>query len=218
MGSLSEFTAEIRKSNFARPYLYYVEIFAPLAVLTDGKTYNNNMVNMFCAGASTPQTDMYTNDDNHENGIRRKYIYDYNHQNLVLQFYVDQKYETKYFFDNWLKQIVPSARKFNYYDDYRSPLIRVTVLNTAGKDTYQYYYMGAVPKTVNNIDLAYSGHGSVSTFNVEFVFETITFNKIEPGSTVDVAPPTVESPTYALTDNLEMAQLFNLNFNESEWI
>ena len=213
MASLSEFTAEIRNRNLARPYLYYVEIFVPTIIQTGKTQYNSQMINMFCSSAQTPFTAMFTNDSYNENGIKRKYIYDYDYQPLLLQFYVDQGYETKNFFDVWMQQIVPSDRKFNFYEDYVSPLIRVTIINTGGDDTYQYYYMNAVPKTVSNIDLNYGGHGSVSTFNVEFVFETMWFNKVYKNQT-SVAPPTNQSGP---TDNLEIAQNFGLIFDGNGW-
>jgi len=148
----------------------------------EDKTYKHAMINMFCSGASTPFVNMYTNDDYNESGIKRKYTYDYDYQNLLLQFYVDQNYDTKAFFDDWIKKIVPNNRKFEYYEEYRSPLIKVSIINTAGSETYKYIYEYAVPKTVSNIDLTYSGTGSVSTFTVEFVFETMKFEKIQQTS------------------------------------
>lgn len=177
MATLSEFSASIRKNNVLRPYLYYVEITKPKVL--EKSTQNMNDLHMYCASASTPFTNMFTNDDFNENGIKRKYIYDYDYQSLLLTFYVDQMHQPKKFFDDWITAIAPSARKFDFYDNLVSDKIVVSIIDIATDDVYKYTYNRVLPKTVSNIDLSQQGNGTVSTFNVEFVFETIEHEQIK---------------------------------------
>lgn len=215
MPTLSEFAANIRSANVSRPYLYYVQLLKPLVLSAASTTdaYNIDKINMFCHGASTPHLGLYTNDEYNENGQRRKFVYEYDYQNLVLQFYIDQKYEVKNFFDNWMKEIVPSKRNFQYYDSYVSRMIRVYIVDMEDKETYQYSYINCVPKTVNSIDLNYSTTGQVSSFTVEFVFESVVYSKMDGAVLPQDEIVTGASPTV----NLEVLQTLGLNFSEDPW-
>jgi hypothetical protein len=183
MATLSEFSAAIRKNNVLRPYLYYVEITKPKKL--EGGSTDMNTLHMYCATASTPFTNMFTNDDYNEVGIKRKYIYDYDYQSLLLTFYIDQTHHPKKFFDEWMQAIVPSSRKFNYYDDIISDKINLTITDSTTKDVYKYTYNRALLKTVSNIDLSQSATGTVSTFNAEFVFETVSFESLSSATQLD---------------------------------
>jgi hypothetical protein len=183
--SLSNFMSELRKRNVSKPSLYYVEIFPPGVSIKDDSLSmpvdNNRLVSMWCSGATTPQSMIETNDDFIENGIRRKFAFDHDYQNLVLTFYVDQAYDVKYFFDEWKRKIVPSKRNFRYPDEYTADKLNVYIIDQSGKDTYLYEYARVYPKTVQSIELSYASGAAISTFTVEFVFEDVYFSKYTNG-------------------------------------
>jgi hypothetical protein len=182
--TIQEFTAELRQRNIARPNLYYVSIIPPNRLQTD----DTKLVSLWCSGAHTPHTFISTNDNYIEAGVRRKYAYDVDHQNLVLNFYVDQDFEVKKFFDKWKESIVPYNRQFNYPDDYTAESLFIYILNQEDKTTYEYEYSRVFPKTINSIELSYANGTTIAGFNVEFVFEDVYYKSIKDGQT---SKPTV---------------------------
>lgn len=187
--TLSEFTAELRKRNIARPNLYYIQLVAPSSMSAE----STNLISMWCSNAMTPQVSIMTNDDYIEAGIRRKYAYEYDYQNLVLQFYIDQAYDIKKFFDEWKQKIVPHHRNFNYPDDYTASKLQLYILNMEDKVTYQYEYLNVFPKTIQSVDLSYANGNQVSQFSVEFVFTDFNFIKHSNGNTIP-SNPTINAP------------------------
>lgn len=174
---LSEFTAELRKRNVARPSNYHVSILAPKALLSD--VNDIPLVSMWCSGASTPQTSVMTNDMFIEAGVRRKYAYDQDWSDLTLTFYIDQDYKIKKFFDKWKHAVVPYNRNFNYSDDYVAESLFLTIINQDDKDTYKYEFSRIYPKTISPVELSYANGTTVSTFYVDFVFEDFFFTEID---------------------------------------
>lgn len=211
---LSEFVSQIRNKNIARPNLYYVKIVPPNGNAFSGE--NSNLVSMWCSNASTPQVSVMTNDDYIEAGTRRKYAYEYDYQNLVLQFYIDQDFDIKKFFDDWMYAIVPHHRNFNYPVDYTSNSLSVFIINQEDKKTYEYKYLNVYPKTIQQIDLSYSNANQPATFSVEFVYETFYYISHKNGNIIS-SEPSMATESVARrtgTENKEISQREN-DFEES---
>jgi len=186
--TLSQFTAELRTRNIAKPNLYYVEIIAPKLFTNQVKGFSAtdmNLVSMFCHTAMTPQTNILTNDNYIEAGTRRKYAYDQDYQNLTLSFYVDQQFAVKRFFDQWKQAIVPQRRNFNYPDEYTADTLNLYLLDSSGKSVYKYEYYKIFPKSINTIELSYSPSVTGSTFSVDFVFEEVYYSSLKHNNLVD---------------------------------
>lgn len=213
--TLAQFTAELRKRNIARPNLYYIQIVAPSTLVST----DTNLVSMWCSNAMTPQVSIMTNDDYIEAGTRRKYAYEYDYQNLVLQFYIDQRYEIKKFFDDWKQKIVPHHRNFNYPDEYTAEKLHLYILDMTDKVTYQYEYLNVYPKTIQSVDLSYANGNQASQFSVEFVF---TDYKHINGSTIPSNPTLNALPEQSESEyNAEINQRFGSivgNFEEESRI
>lgn len=212
--SLSNFTAHIRKNNVFRANQYYIELTTPpllseLLIADNIGPTDISMLSMMCCGASTPFSGITTQDQYLENNTRRKYAYDQDYQNLTLQFYIDQDYTTKRFFDQWKDMIVPNKRSFNYPDDYTAESMNVFILNQAGDSVYKYEYSRVFPKTIQSIDLNYSPANSPATFTVEFVFEEVYHSTIitDTQSIPFKSKPdtiTIESPSLLESPNREI--------------
>ena len=202
--TLSEFSSHLRSRNIARQNLFYVTITPPEGLA--GKV-NSELTSLWCHAAQTPHMFLATNDNFVENGVRRKYAYDIDYQNLVLNFYVDQDFEVKQFFDAWKQLIVPYNRKFNYPESYTAPTLTLYLLNQADEVTYKYEYKNVYPKTINNLELTFTGATSVLDLNVEFVFEDVYYtsmNNIEGDAKTSVPEPLVI--TKPKPANLEIQQ------------
>jgi hypothetical protein len=188
---LNKFSASIRATNIARPYLFYVELTLPPGLLNSGKVSAPDVdtINLFCHGAQTPFTQMMTNDNYFEAGIKRKFIHDYDYQDLMLQFYVDQTYLVQKFFEKWKELIVNSRRNFSYPDDYTAESFKLNMIDLEGNSNFSYTYKRVVPKVINSIMLDYSSTGIMS-LPVSFVFET-----------VETSIDTASEDTYATTQS-----------------
>jgi hypothetical protein len=182
--TLSQFSAELRARNIAKPSMYYVELIAPKIFLDNSNNLDASdikLVSMWCHAAQTPQSNIDTADDYREAGTRRKFAYDRDYQNLVLSFYIDQEYKIKRFFDQWRHAITPQRLNFGFPDDYTTPSLKVYIINQEGIPTYCYDYSNVFPKTVQSIELSYAPGGAVSSFTVEFVFEEVYCSSITNG-------------------------------------
>lgn len=203
--TLSQFSSELRQRNISRPNQYYIEIIAPPALA--GKVQSDtNLVSMWCSAAQTPHTFLMTNDNFIEAGVRRKYAYDVDFQNLVLNFYIDQEYKVKQFFDTWKQAIVPYHRKFQYPDSYTAEKINLYILDQTDTPTYKYEYSRVYPKTINSTELTYAGGNSIAALNVEFVFEDVYYEAISPSASWggEARPRTATSkPEVEIVENQE---------------
>lgn len=177
--TIKDFKATLREKNIARPNLYYVSIMTPPAM----SGTSAELASMWCSASHTPHTFISTNDNFIEAGVRRKYAYDIDHQNLVLNFYIDQEFEIKKFFDTWKQKIVPHNRQFNYPDNYTANSMFLYILNQEDNVTYEYEYSRVFPKTISSIELSYANGTAISGFNVEFVFEDVYFKSAKDGVT-----------------------------------
>lgn len=211
---LSQFTAQLRQLNIARPNLYYVEVIPP--VLLQKTPEETSLVSMWCANAMTPQVSIMTNDDYMEAGTRRKFAYEYDFQNLVLQFYIDQRYQIKNFFDDWKQLIVPYKRNFGWPADYTAPSLKLYILNMADQKTYEYEYLDVYPKTIQSVDLSYSNGTQPSQFSVEFVFTDFNYTMHEGSTVVKTSKAAFEASTQVTDEvfNQEIASLFEFTDND----
>lgn len=204
--SLSEFSSELRQRNVSRLNQYYVEIIAPPALNGVG----TNLVSMWCSSAATPHTFLMTNDNFIEAGVRRKYAYDIDFQNLVLNFYIDQEYKVRNFFDAWKQAIVPYHRRFEYPDNYTSEKINLYILDQTDTPTYKYEYSRVYPKTINSTELTYAGGNTIASLNVEFVFEDVYFEAMGSNSNEDdTSKPEMNIDTSQSFNNRELEETLN---------
>jgi hypothetical protein len=201
--TLSEFSANLLKKNIARQNLFYVTITVPS--LLSG--VDNELASMWCHAAQTPHMFLSTNDNFVENGVRRKYAYDIDYQNLVLNFYIDQDFEVKKFFDKWKQLIIPYGKNFNYYNDYTAETLTISLLNQADDVTYKYEFKKVYPKTINNLELSFAGAASILDLSVELVFEDVYFTSVKNGSKEDTSvPETLEKTGTTVPANIEIKQ------------
>lgn len=214
---LGNFSASIRATNISRPYLFYVEFTLPPGLLTTGKISETDVrtISLFCHGAQTPFTQMMTNDNYFEAGIKRKYIHDYDYQDLMLQFYVDQSYLVQKFFEKWKELIISSRRNFAYPDDYTAEMFKLHLIDLSGTSNFVYTFKRVVPKMINSISLDYGSNGIMS-LPVSFVFETIE-TSVDTAKT-DISVSTQIEKIQSTYMNPEVFQGLQSNLNKQSII
>jgi hypothetical protein len=171
---ISEFSSLIRNNNISRPYLFFVELTIPDGLYISGKqsTDDSKKLSLLCHAATTPMLEIMTADNYYEAGIKRKFIYDYDYQDLTLEFYVDQQYTVQRFFESWKNLIVNSRRNFSWPDDYTAENFNLHLIDLSDKANFSYSYRRVTPKNINSISL-HHGAGGIMTLPVTFNFETV---------------------------------------------
>jgi hypothetical protein len=200
--TLLEFSSELRKRNIARQNLFFVTINLPTGLV--GKV-DQKLASMWCHAAQTPHTFLATNDNFVVNGTRRKYAYDVDFQNLVLNFYIDQKFEIKRLFDAWKQLIVPYNRQFNFPADYTAESLKLSLLNQEAKEVYTYTFKNVYPKTINNLELSFSA-AAVLDLNVEFVFEDVFYTSNTYDGSLNTSVPETLITETPVVKNTEISQ------------
>jgi len=205
--SLSAFSSQIRNANIARPYLFFAIITLPpeLEQFNSFSDFSIHKLSLYCHGAQTPMVNFMTNDNYFEAGIRRKFIYDYDYQDLMLQFYVDQDYSTFKFFDKWREIIVKNRRNLSYPDSYTAESINLYMIDLEGTVKHSYSFKRAIPKIVNSISLDYASGGAMS-LPISFVFETIENGPIQANTSI--TDQMITEKQGASLENKELKQMF----------
>jgi len=79
-----------------------------------------------------------------------------NYDAIQMSFYVDGDMVIKGLFDNWIKGVqTGTSRNFNYYNDYISDPVSISVENLQDKTTYTVLLYEAYPKTVSAVQMGY---------------------------------------------------------------
>jgi hypothetical protein len=211
--SLSEFSSLIRSANIARPYLFYVELTLPPGLHTSGTASSDDVkkLSLFCNAAQTPMLGFSTQDGYFEAGIKRKFIYDFDYQELTLEFYVDQTYTVHKFFERWKDLIISSRRSLAWPDDFTAENFDLHLIDLNGKSNFTYSYKRVTLKNINSITLHHAGGGLVS-LPVTFNFESVVTSIAEPTS--DIATQTQLDKIKSSYTNPEVYQGLQSNLNK----
>jgi hypothetical protein len=202
---LSSFNSQIRNTNIARPYLFFAIITLPPDLVQFSSKFDTNKLSLYCHGAQTPMINFMTNDNYFEAGVRRKYVYDYDYQDLMLQFYVDQDYSTFKFFDKWREIITKNRRNLSFPDSYTAETLNLYMIDLKGIVKHSYSFKRVVPKIINSISLDYATNGIMS-LPVSFVFESIENGPI-PANT-SITDQVITDKQSASLENKELQQMF----------
>jgi hypothetical protein len=203
---LSSFNSQIRNANIARPYLFFAVITLPPDLEQFSSELDTNKLSLYCHGAQTPMINFMTNDNYFEVGIKRKYVYDYDFQDLMLQFYVDQEYSTFKFFDKWREIMAKNRRNLSFPDSYTAETLNLYMIDLEGIVKHSYSFKRVVPKIINNVSLDYASNGIMS-LPVSFVFETIENGPI--AANTSITDQTLADKQSASLENAELKQMFD---------
>jgi len=204
---LSKFDSQIRNANIARPYLFFAIITLPpeLQQFSSSSDFNIQKLSLYCHGAQTPMINFMTNDNYFEVGIRRKFIYDYDYQDLMLQFYVDQNYSVFKFFDKWREIIAKNRRNLSYPDSYTAETLNLYMIDLEGIVKHSYSFKRVTPKIINSVSLDYGSNGIMS-LPVSFVFETIENGPIPVNTSI--SDEIITEKQSGSLENTELKQMF----------
>lgn len=149
--TLNQFISEVRTRGLANPNKFFVTITIPSSVPADNDALR--LVGIFCDQAQLPDQTVSTAQVRTYGEIR-EVPYENLYGNVSLSFYVDSDYITKIFFDLWIQSISNTeTRHWEYYDNFISPSIEITMYNNDGARVYGAILYECYPKTLQAITL-----------------------------------------------------------------
>lgn len=150
---LNEFISKVKSTGLAKTNRYRVTIATP-ALMT--KFMNSGrLITLFCESTSLPGQVVATTEQRIM-GETREFPYIKQYDNITLSFYIDNNFEVKGFFDNWLNSISNTQNKItSYYKDYIAPTVLIEVLPMDSEvSTYSITLHEAYPKGISPIQLS----------------------------------------------------------------
>ena len=151
-GPLNDFISKVRTNGLATSNMYTVEMAIPAVVQNKfGAFHDLRAVQLFCDSCQLPDQNINTS-QTRTYGEVREMPYENLYGNINMTFLVDSDYRTKHFFDTWIQNITdPETRHINYYKDYTVPVIRITMFNRSGYETYRAALYECYPKQIQAV-------------------------------------------------------------------
>lgn len=150
---LNEFISKVKSTGLARTNRYRVTIATP--ALMTGFMNSGRLITLFCESTSLPGQVVATTEQRIM-GETREFPYSKFYDNITLSFYIDNNFEVKGFFDNWLNSVSNTQNKItSYYKDYIAPTVLIEVLPMDSEvSTYSITLHEAYPKGISPIQLS----------------------------------------------------------------
>lgn len=150
---LNEFISKIKSTGLAKTNRYRVTIATP--TLMTGFMNSGRLITLFCESTSLPGQVIATTEQRIM-GETREFPYSKFYDNITLSFYIDNNFEVKGFFDNWLNSVSNTQNKItSYYKDYIAPTVLIEVLPMDSEvSTYSITLHEAYPKGISPIQLS----------------------------------------------------------------
>lgn len=150
---LNEFISKVKSTGLAKTNRYRVTIATP--ALMTGFMNSGRLITLFCESTSLPGQVVATTEQRIM-GETREFPYSKMFDNITLSFYIDNNFEVKGFFDNWLNSVSNTQNKItSYYKDYIAPTVLIEVLPMDSEvSTYSITLHEAYPKGISPIQLS----------------------------------------------------------------
>ena len=206
---LNEFISKVKSTGLAKTNRYKVSIALPKSMPTFSNS--SRLATLFCEETSLPGLDIFTSTQN-VISERRLLPYSRKYNNVPMTFYVDNNFEVKSFFDNWMKYVSDESTKItSYYSDYISPSIEISVLPMDSEiPTHTVTLYEAYPKAISDINLSYSS-SDVAKINISMNYKYYTTTEtsareslsssggIRPNQPLDIQPDAFQDRQQLLT-------------------
>lgn len=177
---INDFISKVKSTGLAKTNRYRVTIAIPNSMSSQMNT--GRLITLFCESTSLPGLVVATT-ENRIMGETREFPYAKYYDNVTMSFYVDNNFEVKGFFDNWMNKIASTENKVvNYYRDYIAPTILIEVLPMNSEvATYSMTLHEAYPKAVSAIQLAADSR-DIAKIGVNINYKYYTTSTVVPSN------------------------------------
>lgn len=167
--NIENFKSQINVSGLSKTNRFEVQIVPPQALVN--KLDNARLVSLFCEITSLPGMSITTKGQRiYGAAYQRPVSSEFGGESISMTFYVDNKFDVKYFFDSWMFSIVnPNSFNVMYQQEYVTP-IKITQLNENDEDQYSIFLEDAFPRSMNMMDMNMSSTNQVHKLTVNFSY------------------------------------------------
>jgi hypothetical protein len=182
---------------------FEVQIVPPPAL--SSKLDNARLVSLFCDISSLPGMSITTKGQRiYGAAYQRPISSEFGGESISMTFYVDNKFDVKYFFDSWMFSIVnPNSFNVMYQQEYVTP-IKITQLNENDEDQYSIFLEDAFPRSMNMMDLNMSSTNQVHKLTVNFSYRrwfSAQSGNMESSYSAPQFPPNLQEPYIPMSES-----------------
>ena len=196
---LNEFISKVKSTGLAKTNRYRVTI-ATSALMT-GFMNSGRLITLFCESTSLPGQVVATTEQRIM-GETREFPYSKMFDNITLSFYIDNNFEVKGFFDNWLNSVSNTQNKItSYYKDYIAPTVLIEVLPMDSEvSTYSITLHEAYPKGISPIQLSADSR-DIAKIGVSLNYKYYTTSHVASTKSMSSISGTLSNQTINITND-----------------
>ena len=201
--NIENFKSQINVSGMSKTNRFEVQIVPPPAL--SSKLDNARLVSLFCDISSLPGMSITTKGQRiYGAAYQRPISSEFGGESISMTFYVDNKFDVKYFFDSWMFSIVnPNSFNVMYQQEYVTP-IKITQLNENDEDQYSIFLEDAFPRSMNMMDLNMSSTNQVHKLTVNFSYRrwfSAQSGNMESSYSAPQFPPNLQEPYIPMSES-----------------
>lgn len=196
---LNEFISKVKNTGLAKTNRYRVTIATPS--LMTGFMNSGRLITLFCESTSLPGLIIRTTEQRIM-GEMREFPYIKQYDNITLSFYIDNNFEVKGFFDNWLNSVSNTQNKItSYYKDYIAPTVLIEVLPMDSEvSTYSITLHEAYPKGISPIQLSADSR-DIAKIGVSLNYKYYTTSHVASTKSMSSIGGTLSNQTINITND-----------------
>ena len=196
---LNEFISKIKNTGLAKTNRYRVTIATP--ALMPEFMNSGRLITLFCESTSLPGQVVATTEQRIM-GETREFPYSKMFDNITLSFYIDNNFEVKGFFDNWLNSVSNTQNKItSYYKDYIAPTVLIEVLPMDSEvSTYSITLHEAYPKGISPIQLSADSR-DIAKIGVSLNYKYYTTSHVASTKSMSSISGTLSNQTIDITND-----------------
>ena len=196
---LNEFISKIKNTGLAKTNRYRVTIATP--ALMPEFMNSGRLITLFCESTSLPGQVVATTEQRIM-GETREFPYSKMFDNITLSFYIDNNFEVKGFFDNWLNSVSNTQNKItSYYKDYIAPTVLIEVLPMDSEvSTYSITLHEAYPKGISPIQLSADSR-DIAKIGVSLNYKYYTTSHVASTKSMSSISGTLSNQTINITND-----------------
>lgn len=196
---LNEFISKVKSTGLAKTNRYRATIATP--TLMTGFMNSGRLITLFCESTSLPGQVIATTEQRIM-GETREFPYSKFYDNITLSFYIDNNFEVKGFFDNWLNSVSNTQNKItSYYKDYIAPTVLIEVLPMDSEiSTYSITLHEAYPKGISPIQLSADSR-DIAKIGVSLNYKYYTTSHVASTKSMSTIGGTLSNQTMNITND-----------------
>lgn len=197
--SFNDFLAFVREDGLARQNRFFVQIIPPRNM----SYLNDRTISLLCKSINVPGVNFATTAVRNYGEVFET-PYDRNFSGATISFYTDSELYVKRYFDTWVTKIQDTnTRIMDYYENFISPTIHISILNKSDLQKYKIILHNAFPKTIGGLSLDNSVSDTM-VFDVVFDYQYYVVEGTDSEVASGIYKPFTESSVFSLNNKFPL--------------